>query len=203
MEEDIKARDNEIARLIRTVRKRDEVSIEFEETALSKVNENVKLLETIVDLKQRVADKVNHEKHKSHESILKCKDCDKSSQMSPPDENHIDNSHVTQRKIMPFRIRCLLNDKGHCRYGRFCTFEHVTKICENKLNCKIQMCLNRHPKPCKFDQQCRFGPNCSFDHTATSRLEEAKLLENDDVEGNNVNDEVEENNVNEEAVENY
>ena len=65
------------------------------------------------------------------------------------------------------------------------------------------MCLNRHPKPCKFDQQCRFGPNCSFDHTATSRLEEAKLLENDDVEGNNVNDEVEENNVNEEAVENY
>ena len=40
---------------------------------------------------------------------------------------------------------------------------HPTDNCQ-KLNCEDKTCEDRHPKECKFKEDCRFQTRCSYSH---------------------------------------
>ena len=66
--------------------------------------------------------------------------------------------------------RCDFNNFGFCKFKVECRKQHAKNVC------KIQNCdgkfANRHPKPCKDKEKCRFAKKniCAFNHEA---LEEA------------------------------
>ena len=69
-------------------------------------------------------------------------------------------------KIQTMMRKCLYNDRGHCKFGRECVFQHFSEICLLRQQCPHQGCQKRHPLQCLFGLQCQFGPNCSFYHTS-------------------------------------
>ena len=65
-------------------------------------------------------------------------------------------------------FQCYYNNRGHCKYGENCHYHHYNKICQNSF-CRDKECKNRHPKPCKYGDTCKFlnQDKCSFKHDHT------------------------------------
>ena len=62
--------------------------------------------------------------------------------------------------------KCSYYNKGYCKFTRKeggCRNFHPKNICK-KLNCKDKSCEERHPKPCRFDDCCRFQTRCQYNH---------------------------------------
>ena len=72
-------------------------------------------------------------------------------------EKHTTNNHQ-ERRI------CTFSEKGYCRFGRHCRFQHFNQICANNGKCQTLNCGKRHPLPCKFGLECVFGKRCAFAH---------------------------------------
>ena len=62
-------------------------------------------------------------------------------------------------------FQCPHNNKGYCKFGDKCRYQHFNQICEKKV-CREKECPSRHPKPCKNGQRCRFYRNncCAYEH---------------------------------------
>ena len=60
--------------------------------------------------------------------------------------------------------RCRHFNSGYCKYKDRCRFFHNTKVCEGY--CSNKKCTKRHPKKCRFNEQCRRGTNCLYKHTS-------------------------------------
>ena len=96
------------------------------------------------------------------------------------------------RKVQKIARRCFYNDKGHCRFGRACLFQHASEVCLLGQECPCQTCPKRHPLPCRYGVNCQFGPTCSFHHSyenhgrTTEEYEEKKT----DGEGIDANDDM-------------
>ena len=62
-------------------------------------------------------------------------------------------------------VQCSHNNKGYCRFKERCFFQHFTVSCTQKF-CKDKDCRFRHPKPCKFGNECTFYKKkiCAFKH---------------------------------------
>ena len=64
---------------------------------------------------------------------------------------------------------CMFSKFGYCRYKEQCRRRHYREICIENENCKARMeCPKRHPKKCKkyrTEKGCRFGSDCSYEHT--------------------------------------
>ena len=60
--------------------------------------------------------------------------------------------------------KCLYNDSGFCKFSKECRKQHFENVCQTK-NCD-KRCLNRHPKPCKFKDECKFLEKniCAYSH---------------------------------------
>ena len=87
-------------------------------------------------------------------------------------------------------FQCQHNNKGYCKFGLQCRYQHYNKICEKKI-CKLKECQARHPKACKNAQNCKFLNNncCAYRHDDVDKekeklnnkfkesLEEIKILQ--------------------------
>ena len=70
--------------------------------------------------------------------------------------------------------KCLFNDTGFCKFRTECRKQHCESVCQIE-DCD-RKCLNRHPKPCKHRQKCKFLAKniCAFSH-ANDTLEKESL----------------------------
>ena len=68
------------------------------------------------------------------------------------------------------QVQCSHNNRGFCRFRDKCYYPHFTKECSKKV-CRDQTCLFRHPKPCKFSEDCKFNKKkiCAFKHVETDK----------------------------------
>jgi chromosome segregation ATPase len=62
--------------------------------------------------------------------------------------------------------KCLFNDSGFCKFGDKCRSVHHKSICSRKYCDKS--CNSRHPKPCRFRENCKFLAEdmCAFKHSS-------------------------------------
>jgi len=107
----------------------------------------------------------SRDKEISHlEKLLKVKD-------GTTDEESI--KHLERGTVLNERVGttldkkrkgCIFNDRGHCRFGRSCFFQHFSEVCQFRQDCPYRSCEKRHPLPCRYGDLCQFGPNCSFFH---------------------------------------
>ena len=64
------------------------------------------------------------------------------------------------------QLFCKFHQYGHCKFGAKCKKFHTKETCSN-LKCKVDRCISRHPRQCKFYLlfgRCKFGDSCSFLH---------------------------------------
>ena len=76
---------------------------------------------------------------------------------------------------------CKFNQRGFCKFGQKCRKMHIDTICKN-VNCSLNICLNRHPKPCKYyllNGSCRFKEKCGFTHVKSDVYLKVEKLENE------------------------
>ena len=65
------------------------------------------------------------------------------------------------------QIKCKYYNSGYCKFSRKesgCKKYHPTYICKIT-KCKDKTCRNRHPKVCRFKEECRFQLHCSYTHS--------------------------------------
>ena len=78
-------------------------------------------------------------------------------------------------------LKCKFNDSGYCKFGSHCRKRHFVKICPN-LNCETSDCQARHPKPCKYEKNCKFFGQviCAYSHdTLVNYGKQLKSLESE------------------------
>ena len=62
--------------------------------------------------------------------------------------------------------KCYYYNSGYCKFSRRekgCKFFHPEENCKLS-KCKDKLCPNRHPKTCKFGEECRYQTKCSYSH---------------------------------------
>ena len=62
--------------------------------------------------------------------------------------------------------KCSHFNSGYCRYAerqKGCKYIHTSEVCD-VVHCKQSTCPKRHPKLCRFKDQCRFQSRCSYSH---------------------------------------
>ena len=73
--------------------------------------------------------------------------------------------------------KCWYFSSGYCQYTKKengCKYFHQIDECKNQ-GCKHKECPNRHPKKCKFDEECQFRTSCSYNHVKKSIVNEDQL----------------------------
>ena len=62
--------------------------------------------------------------------------------------------------------KCSYYNSGYCKFSRRekgCKFSHPEDNCKLS-KCKDKLCPSRHPKTCKFGEECRYQTKCSYSH---------------------------------------
>ena len=72
--------------------------------------------------------------------------------------------------------KCLFHDRGYCKFRSHCRKQHFQGVCQQ--NQCDRKCQNRHPKPCKFLDQCKFLRKniCAYAHASIA----SNLLSDDE-----------------------
>ena len=86
---------------------------------------------------------------------------------------------VSQREVK----RCSYFNSGYCRYTKKengCTNFHPIVECKIQ-GCKQKKCPGRHPKKCKFNDECRFRTSCSYSHVEKSIVNEDQIKFSNDI----------------------
>ena len=155
MENDIKKRDAEIFELENTLKGKSLRIDELEERLETSDHKHKKLTDEIQMLKKS-------EGQNEQENIMlnnpECKCCEKRKDSHTCLSKHVMNDHSDVRV-------CLFNDRGYCKFGRWCRFQHLNGICDVAGKCRRSNCRRRHPVPCRYGDECAFGPRCAFNHT--------------------------------------
>ena len=71
--------------------------------------------------------------------------------------------------------KCKFFDEGFSRYSDKCRNVHPSDICE-KRHCKRESCPKRHPKTCRYNQNCRRGRNCMYLHVSVEKDSEKDFI---------------------------
>ena len=63
-------------------------------------------------------------------------------------------------------FQCQHNNRGYCKFGDKCKYQHFTETCKNRA-CKVKDCRFRHPKPCRNKEDCKFfkRDRCAYNHS--------------------------------------
>ena len=79
--------------------------------------------------------------------------------------------------------QCSHNNKGYCKFGNKCHFQHFHKLCSKPI-CKEKECPSRHPKLCKNRDECKFFKKniCAYRHE--------NLHTKDIIHNKNINEEI-------------
>ena len=72
----------------------------------------------------------------------------------------------SQKNFRNNSLKCVFNKYGFCRFKLECRKQHAQNVCSNE-NCDTK-CDERHPKPCRNKDKCRFlkTKSCAFSHEA-------------------------------------
>ena len=62
-------------------------------------------------------------------------------------------------------FQCYHNNTGYCKFGNRCKFQHYYALCPKQV-CREISCKFRHPKSCKFAENCKFFKKslCVYKH---------------------------------------
>ena len=66
----------------------------------------------------------------------------------------------------PHSQKCSYNNSGYCKFSRSktgCKRYHPTEICQIN-SCASKTCPQRHPKTCKYGENCMYQAKCSYRH---------------------------------------
>ena len=75
------------------------------------------------------------------------------------------------------KTRCKFYNCGFCKFGDKCRFAHFPTMCI-KTNCKNKTCRNRHPKYCRYMEECRRRTTCLYRHgQVNNNPDHSKVLE--------------------------
>ena len=67
-------------------------------------------------------------------------------------------------------IRCKFFNRGYCKRGRSCLYEHGKEICQEYIETgqclNYRSCIYRHPRSCRYwkEKKCFRGDDCLFLH---------------------------------------
>ena len=67
-------------------------------------------------------------------------------------------------------IRCIFFNRGYCKRGRSCLYEHGEGICQEYIKTgqcmNYRSCIYRHPRSCRYwkEKKCFRGDDCLFLH---------------------------------------
>ena len=69
--------------------------------------------------------------------------------------------------------QCYHHNRGYCKHGEKCRLPHYKQICKSNL-CREKTCLSRHPKPCKYEEACKFlkVKKCAYKHETIEKNQE-------------------------------
>ena len=70
---------------------------------------------------------------------------------------------------------CKYYNTGFCKFKAQCTSYHPTNICP-KTGCRDKACPNRHPKKCRYKDQCRRRSTCLYCHDKTFSQDEDSVV---------------------------
>ena len=62
---------------------------------------------------------------------------------------------------------CKHNQNGFCKFRERCDKRHENEICRSRNECTDSECTKRHPRECKYFQQCgycKFSDTCAYSH---------------------------------------
>ena len=79
--------------------------------------------------------------------------------------------------------KCSYFNSGYCRYTKKdngCKNFHPIDECKIQ-GCKQKECPGRHPKKCKFNDECRFRTICSYSHAEKSIVNEDQIKLSNDI----------------------
>ena len=80
---------------------------------------------------------------------------------------------MTDRK-MAERTVCKFYNTGYCKLTKKCKFEHPKNKC-TEITCKSKSCRKRHPKQCRYKEQCRRQSSCLYNHEELNKVIELTL----------------------------
>ena len=113
-----------------------------------KEDDRLKLEEMVLRLEDQIRSRENEIRDLEElikEKDKKIKEAEENSNKYLIEEvQHTGNSQPFQKMMK----RCLYNDRGHCKFGRECLFNHFSKVCPLRQECPYQGCQMRHPLWC-------------------------------------------------------
>ena len=73
--------------------------------------------------------------------------------------------------------KCEYFDRGYCKHGEKCNYQHPDKICSNP-NCFDDKCPSRHPNPCKYGPRCYYHRQnlCYYSHVTIVNDDDKKRI---------------------------
>ena len=74
---------------------------------------------------------------------------------------------------------CKYYNSGFCKFKSDCKSYHSQINC-TKYSCKDKTCTNRHPKKCRYKDQCRRRSTCLYSHEERSDCETISLVKEND-----------------------
>ena len=97
-------------------------------------------------------------------------------------ELNVTKSSNLKGKNVTLKKKCRHNNYGYCKMKTECVYRHSDQICDQFLangKCtEARLCLDRHPKECKFwlgdPQGCLRGELCKYLHTNESKGKDVK-----------------------------
>ena len=69
---------------------------------------------------------------------------------------------------------CTYYEKGFCKFKVECGSYHSKTVCQKSV-CRDKACRNRHPKNCKYGDQCRRRSRCLYCHSNKSDKEQKSV----------------------------
>ena len=106
----------------------------------------------------------------------------------------------TRAQKTKMKVRCNFYNRGFCREGSLCDFEHPAKLCEQYTQdgiCSRRHCKDRHTYKCKYflsQHGCFRGGSCEYFHEMVTNIDEdcGEIDDRKDFEVDTTNDQNEE-----------
>ena len=75
-------------------------------------------------------------------------------------------------------FQCHHNNTGFCKFGAQCRYLHFHTICLKNI-CRNPKCPNRHPKTCRFGQNCKYNSRnaCVYRHFKQAEIQSIETRE--------------------------
>ena len=95
---------------------------------------------------------------------------------------YFSDTNESDKMAEKVKARCKYYNSGFCKFGNNCRFSHPETVC-SRPSCRDKTCDNRHPKWCRYGDQCRRKTSCLYKHEESNNnspmIDETKALKED------------------------